>query len=349
MQGRPLAAQCRCAMGGVDIHTHFVPSDFPAYIGTKIPVDWPSMAPADACHRHVMIKEKVYRTVSDLCWDGEKRRLDMDAQGIGLQAVSPMPELLSYWMDKNDAQVLSRYLNDQIGDMVAASDGRMIGLGTIPLQDVDLAIRELTHLMRSNVFAGVEVGSNVNGVPIGDLRFAPFFEAAEALGAAVFVHALKPTGQDRLIGPKPLLQALAYPTDVGLAAASVICTNVLTKFPKLRIAFSHGGGTLGSLLPRLDQAYRVFGVLNDSMHTAPAVQARQFFYDTLVFDDATLRHLIDLFGSTQLMIGTDYPFAFRENDPRARVEAASADQHLRDLLLYRNAEIFLGLHAGSEI
>jgi len=348
MKAPRYSAQCQCASGGVDVHTHFVPADFPTYLGPAIPADWPSMAPAQACHRHVMIDQKIYRTVSDKCWDGAKRQRDMAAQRIGLQAISPMPELLSYWMNKKDTQVLSRYLNDQIGEMVAASDGQMVGLGTIPLQDMDLAIRELAYLMETEGFAGVEIGTNVNGVAIGDPQFEPFFEAAEAMGAAVFVHALKPTGQDRLVGPKPLLQALAYPTDVGLAAASCICTNVIVKFPNLRIAFSHGGGTLASLLPRLDQAHRVFSALSDTISVAPVAQARRFFYDTLVFDDATLRHLLSMFGPTQLMIGTDYPFAFRENDPRARVDSASSDQQVRDLLLYRNAEIFLGLTPRSE-
>jgi len=336
-------AQCRCASGGIDIHTHVVPANLPAYLGAKIPSDWPSMAPAHACHRHVMIDQKIYRTVADKCWDVDKRRNDIQAQNLGLQALSPMPELLSYWMDSRDAHVLSRYLNDQIGEMVAASDGHMVGLGTIPLQDLDLAIVKLTHLMEQGNFAGVEVGSNVNGRAIGDPHFDPFFEAAEALGAAIFVHALKPTGQDRLVGPKPLLQALAYPTDVGLAAASVICANVLVKFPRLRIAFSHGGGTLASLLPGLDQAHRVFGALSESIVESPAAQARRLFYDTLVFDDATLLHLMKLFGPTRLMIGTDYPFAFRENDPRTRIDRVCVDRSVRDLLLYRNAQTFLGL------
>src|SRR5205085_8105517 len=110
------------------------------------------------------------------------------------QAISPMPELLSYWMDAPDAQQLLRYLNEQIAAMVSESGGVLIGLGAVPLQDIDAAIAELRYAVETLGFAGVEIGSNINGTPIGDARFDPFFEACEALDAAVFVHALKPTG-----------------------------------------------------------------------------------------------------------------------------------------------------------
>src|SRR4051812_49469609 len=105
--------------GGIDAHAHVVPENFPHYLGSKAPADWPSMAPAHACHRNVMISGKVYRTVSDRCWDGTKRIADMPAMGLDLQVVSPMPELLSYWMAAGDAQQLLRYLNEQIADMAA--------------------------------------------------------------------------------------------------------------------------------------------------------------------------------------------------------------------------------------
>ena len=332
---------CAC---GIDTHAHVVPENFPAYIGNKVPTDWPSMAAAQPCHRNVMISGKVYRTVADKCWDTAKRLQDLPGMGLALQVVSPMPELLSYWMEPADAQQLLRFLNDQIATMVAESGGGLAGLGAVPLQDMSLAIRELEYVVKVLGFAGVEVGSNINGAPIGAPQFDPFFEACEALGAAVFVHAIRPAGMDRLVGPAPLQQVIGYPGDVGLAAASVITSNLLVRRPGLRIAFSHGGGTLASLLPRLQQGWGVFPALKDSITLAPREQARRLFYDTLVFDTPTLRHLVDSFGDTQLMIGTDYPFNFHDRTPVERIEAAGlgADAALR--LVHQNAERFLGLH-----
>lgn len=336
--------QCGC---GVDVHAHVVPHDFPAYLGSRVPADWPSMAPAQACHRSVMIAGKVYRTVSDRCWDTAQRLQDLPGMGLKLQVVSPMPELLSYWMQPAGAQQLLRYLNDQIAAMVAAGAGALAGLGAVPLQDVDLAIRELEYVVRTLGFPGVEIGSNVNGVPVGAPQFDAFFEACEALGACVFVHALRPAGMDHLVGPPALQQVLAYPGDVGLAAASVITGNLLVRRPRLRIAFSHGGGTLGLLLPRLQQGWQVFPALQDTLQEAPAAQARRLFYDTLVFDAPALQYLAATFGHSQLLVGTDYPFNFHDRTPVARIEAAGFDAATGAALSHRNAERFLGLTKES--
>lgn len=339
---------CGCpGMPGIDVHCHVVPEHFPAALGVP-PAGWPSMAPAHECHRHVMIDGGLYRTVSDRCWDAAKRLEDMDTQHVGVQALSPMPELLGYWLPAKDGAHLCRFLNDEIEAMVASAPTRFIGLGAVPMQDIDLAIAELERLMRTGAFAGVELGSNINGAPVGAPRFDAFFEAAQALGAAIFVHALRPAGTERLIGPKPLLQALAYPTDVGLAAASVLTSNLIVRRPRLRIAFSHGGGTLASLLPRLEQAHKVFAPLAETMEVAPREQSRRLYYDTLVFDDDTLAHLVHQFGHTQLMLGTDYPFAFREHAPVARLAQSCADADVRAHLVHRNAERFLGIASRSQ-
>lgn len=331
---------CRC---GVDTHAHVIPENFPRYLGAAIPADWPSMAPAQACHRSVMISGKVYRTVSDKCWDTGKRLADLDIMGLQLQAISPMPELLSYWMTPHDGAQLARYLNEQIAAMVNESAGRLTGLGAVPLQDMDLALGELRYLMDLPEFSGVEIGSNINGVPIGDSRFDPFFEACEALGAAVFVHALRPAGMDRLVGPPALQQVLAYPTDVGLAAASVLTTNLMERRPNLRIAFSHGGGTLAMLLPRLERACKVFPLLKEKIVSSPTAQARRLFFDALVFDAPTLKHLAATFGESQLMVGTDYPFNFHDSSPLDSLTNAGFEGAALDALVFGNAHRFLGL------
>lgn len=331
--------------GGIDVHSHVVPENFPAYLGGDVPAQWPSMAPAHACHRRVMIDGKSYRTVSDLCWDVGKRLTGLAAMSLARQVISPMPELLSYWLPNSAAAQLLRYINDQVAEMVAASSGRLFGLGAVPLQNVALAIRELEYLMGLG-FAGVELGSNVNGTPLGDPMFDPFFEACEALDAAVFVHALRPTGMDRLVGPPALQQVLAYPTDVGLAAASMVTTNLIERRPRLRIAFSHGGGTLAMLLPRLEHARHVFPALREAVTASPTEQARKFYYDDLVFDALTLRHLGALFGTSQLLIGTDYPFNFHDRAPVARLVDAGLEPAAMEQILHSNAERFLGLVQG---
>ena len=331
---------CCC---GVDVHAHVIPGEFPKYLGSVTPAGWPSMAVADACHRHVMIDGKNYRTVSDKCWTTSRRLADFQEMGLQLQAISPMPELLSYWLPASGGAQLVRYLNEHIATMVGESAGQLIGMGAVPLQDVELAIQELYYIKNTLGLRGVEVGSNINATVIGSPVFDPFFQACVDLDMPVFVHALRPAGMDRLVGPAPLQQVLAYPTDVGLAAASVITANLLERYPTLRIAFSHGGGTLAMLLPRLQQAMSVFPALQESVHRSPLEQARDLFYDTLVFDTSTLRHLIATFGASQLMIGTDYPFNFHDRNPVQRIHEAVLDAQVMAQLTHTNAKRFLGI------
>ncbi|MFT3816476.1 MAG: amidohydrolase family protein [Rubrivivax sp.] len=327
----------------IDVHTHVVPERFPAYLGRHGDAPWPSMAPAQACHRHVMVGGKVYRTVSHQCWACSVRLADMDRQGVGRQVLSPMPELLSTWMQPEDGQSMCRYLNEVIAGMVAEAPGRFVGLGAVPLQDVGLATRELEHARRSLGLAGVEIPGNVGGAAIGDPRWRPFFEAAAALGAAVFVHALRPSGLDRVVGSGGLEQVLAFPGEVGLAAASMISGGTLAAVPGLRIAFSHGGGSLQALLPRLRQGWRVIPALRDAIAEDPLLQARRLFVDDLVYDADTLRRLLQVFGPGQVMAGTDYPFSIMDPDPAASIDAIRPDAALRRALRGGNARRWLGL------
>src|SRR5882672_9916769 len=308
----------------IDIHTHIVPENFPPYAGKNANVPWPSMAEAHACHRHVMISGKVYRTVSDGSWSVPRRIEQMGEMRVGRQAISPMPELLSYWLPLDDAKVMIRYLNDQIAAMIQQAPDRFIGLGAIPLQDEQAAIRELEYCVKTLKFSGVEIASHVNGTSIGDPRFEPFFAAAERLGAAIFVHALRPAGQDRIVGAFPE-QAVCFPGDIALAAASMITGGVAARHPRLRIAFSHGGGAMSVLLPRLVHAWRMIPKAKESLAESPAITARRFYYDELVFDPAAVKFVIDSFGATQICIGTDYPFALGDFHPVDTLEKAGID------------------------
>src|SRR5262245_6457733 len=326
----------------IDIHTHIVPEKFPPYAGKGKDVPWPSMAAADACHKHVMISGKLYRTVTDGSWRVPRRIEDMSAMRVNRQVLSPMPELLSYWPPLADAKVLIRYLNEQIAEMIAAAPERFIGLGAVPLQDIDAALDELNFVVKNLKFAGVEIASHVNGVSIGDPRFEPFFAAAESLGAAIFVHALRPAGQDRIVG-EFAEQAVCFPGDVALACASMITGGMGSRHPKLRLAFSHGGGAMSILLPRLVHAWKSFPKAKESLSESPEVTARRFYYDDLVFSPPAIRFLVETFGENQIVIGSDYPFGLGESDPMGRLEQAGFDPAVVAKITSSNAKRFLGL------
>ena len=326
----------------IDIHTHFVPEHLALRPNGAGEHTWPCMAPAQSCcHRHVMIAGSVYRTVTEQCWSAPRRIDDMTPTGITHQVLSPMPELLSYWLPAKDARVLLRDINEQMALLVAGHPQRFSALAAVPLQDIDMAIAELEYAKNTLNLAGVEIGSNINGRPVGAPEFDAFFTAAARLDMPVFVHAIRPAGLERLIGPGLLEAALGFANEIGISAASAITTNMLVRHPALRIAFSHGGGSLAMLLPRLQHAWQVFPAIRECMAVAPLEQAQQLFFDTLVYEKMALRYLVERFGNKRLMIGTDYPFAILEPDPLLRLEEAGFDAATLCRLRYDNAAHFL--------
>jgi aminocarboxymuconate-semialdehyde decarboxylase len=266
----------------------------------------------------------------------------MGGMRVARQAISPMPELLSYWLLLEDAKLMNRYVNEQIAAMIEQAPDRFIGLGGVSLQDVETAVREMEYALKTLKFSGVEIASNVTGVSIGDARFEPFFAAAEKMGAAIFVHALHPAGEDRIVGAFPE-QAVCFPGDIALGCASMITGGIAAHHPKLRIAFSHGGGAMCVLLPRLVHAWKMIPKAKESLAESPAVTARRFYYDELVFDPAAVKFVIDSFGATQICIGTDYPFALGDFHPLDTLDKAGIDGGTLAAISSTNAKRFLGL------
>ena len=325
----------------IDVHCHIVPGEFPAYAGKADASRWPQMAAGSDCrHKNVMIAGKNFRTVSDECWDVARRIEAMDKMGIARQVLSPMPELLSYWLDPVDGLAMSRHVNGTIAQMVALAPKRFAGLAMVPLQDPDIATRELERIMADG-HRGVEIGSNVNGVAIGDAKFEGFFAAAEKLGVAVFVHALHPASLERIVGPPRLAPMLAFPNETSFAVASMITGGMLERHPKLKIGFSHGGGTFGFIVHRLTQGWKVSPIIQEQIKTSPLDQARRCYYDTLLFSVDALEFVAKSFGLSQLFIGTDFPFELSEKAPLDALEKLGLGEAERAMLYSGNAERFL--------
>jgi aminocarboxymuconate-semialdehyde decarboxylase len=330
----------------IDIHTHIVPAEFPAYAGKHDSARWPQMAPAECGHRNVMIGGKLFRKVEDYCWDIARRAEAMGAMAITHQVLSPMPELLSYWLAADDTLALGRYINDQIAAMVERAPDRFFALGTVPMQDPELAAREVERLMKSGKFRGVEIGTNINGAPIGDARFNSFFAAAEEHGAAIFVHALHPAGQERFVGPAQVTNLVGFPCENAFAISSLLTGGMLERYPKLRLAFSHGGGAFALVLKRIMHGWTIYPPVHDAIKQPPAELARRLYYDTLVYDSETIGFLIQCFGIRQLCLGSDFPFDIHDRKPLDRLTPLKLSANDEALVRGGNALRWLG---GAEV
>jgi aminocarboxymuconate-semialdehyde decarboxylase len=305
-----------------------------------------------------MIAGQNFRTVTEQCWSSARRVGDIAKEGVDVQVLSPMPELLSYWFTPQDAVEMCQYTNESIAKLVQSSPQHFYGLGMVPLQEPDLAAKELAEVKKMGL-VGVELGSNILGKSLGEPRFLPFFQEVERQGMCVFVHALHPTMADRIVGPEQLLNAVGFPTDTGLTIAALITGRVLEQCPTLRLAFSHGGGTFPFFLPRLEHAWsgqwngeRSQGTrqgprnaLWELLPKSPAEYARTLYYDTLLFDRRAIRYLMEMMGYTQLVVGTDFPFVPREQPVGRTLRSMGLSDQELEAVTWENCLRFLGVKA----
>lgn len=328
----------------IDVHTHIVPENFPA-VGDRACGDrWPFMRHTEPGKAAVMIGGRNFRTVLDRCWSLPRRLREMaePSYGVDRQVLSPMPELLAYGLEPEDGLDLARFLNEVLAAMLEQEPERFYALGSVPLQDVDLAADEVRRI-KSLGLHGVEVLSNVNGRSLGEPDFLTFFKAAEELDVPIFVHAQHPTFKDRLVGPAFLENSVGFPLEGALGIASMITGKLMEACPKLRLCFSHGGGTFTQLLPRLENAWHKNPNFRELMPKRPSEYARMFFYDDVFFDNRTVRYLIDTVGASQVMIGSDYPFMFRDQSPEQEFDELALGAEEREWMASQNCLRFLGL------
>lgn len=332
----------------IDMHAHVIPENFPEP-GMRASADrWPHMDHFEPGQARVLIAGENFRTVHSGNWDVERRLRDMDAHGVDAHAISPMPELLSYWFTPDDSLEFCRYTNEFIAAMCAAASTRFYGLGAVPLQEPDLASRELSTIMGMGL-VGIEIGSNILGKSLGDERFRGFFKEAERLDVPIFVHALHPTVAGRINAAQ--MNPIGFPTDTGLTIASVIGSGLAEECPNLRIAFSHGGGTFPFMLPRY--VHNWSGVWNEEtpiggmgaaeLPRSPAEYARRFYYDTLLFDARPIRYLLDVIGPSKLLVGTDYPYMAMEQPVGKTLAAMGLSEQELDGITWGNCFRFLNL------
>jgi aminocarboxymuconate-semialdehyde decarboxylase len=317
----------------IDIHTHIVPARLAA--DPKRDRRWPSVELSVGDQAAVMIGGKVFRKIDTRSWDVDRRLADMVEDGTDMQVLSPMPELLSHWLPPDDAEFLSDVMNEQIAAMIAEAPRNFAGIGMVCAQDVPRAVRQLQKV-KSFGFAGIEIGTHINGVALGSETLFPLYEAAEALNLGIFVHPLHPAGMER-IGTSPEFAATAvFPLETALASVSLLAAGVTERFPRLRILLSHGGGALSWILPRMDFGWSLG--LKGKMAQQPSKAARQFWYDTILYDAASLSFLATAVGSEHIVVGSDYPFAIRQKQPGAFATRALGNE----AVLAANALAFLG-------
>jgi aminocarboxymuconate-semialdehyde decarboxylase len=319
----------------VDFHTHYLSRAVEGF-GAPSP-SWPRLViDDDGCGR--LTRDGVpFRDVDARSWDAGRRIADMDAAGIDLQVLSPLPATFAYEFDAGITARFARLQNDALAEVVRARPDRFAALGTVPLQDPEAACAELERIAGELGLAGVEIGTHAGGRDLTDAALGAFWQRCDALGALVFVHPENAPGFERLRAAR-LAFAAGYPSESGLCAASLVMTGLIARYPRVRFVFAHGGGTLPWLLPRLDAVWSAYADVRESAGQRPSEAARALWYDTLTFDAENLRVLAERAGTDRLVVGSDYPFVMQEDPPGATVLACDAfDDAARDAMRGENA------------
>lgn len=326
----------------IDIHTHIIPEHLPDLKKKYGYGGFVSLNHHKPCCARMMIDDKFFREIEDNCWDPVVRMHDCDKHGVGLQVLSTIPVMFSYWAKAEDALDLSMYLNDHIAEIVAKYPDRFAGLGTIPMQDPDIAARELERCMSIGL-SGVQIGSHVvEDWNLGSLALFPVYETAAKLNASIFIHPWDMAGQERM-KRYWLPWLIGMPTETALAICSLIFGGVFEKLPTLRIAFAHGGGAFPGLIGRIEHGFEsrpdLVAIHNN---VNPRDYLGKFYLDSLVHDAMMLEYLMNLIGEDKICLGTDYPFPLGELVPGKLIESMGYNHDVKAKLLYKNAWEWLG-------
>ncbi|CAN5823879.1 amidohydrolase family protein [soil metagenome] len=325
----------------IDIHTHIMPDKMPNWAqkfgyGEFIHLEHRN------CKACMMKGDKLFREVEENCFNAEIRIKEMDETDVNIQVLSTIPVLFNYWAKPKDCLETSRFLNDHIADTVAKDDRRFIGIGTVPMHDSALAIQEMERCVKELKMPGLEIGSNINGINLSDPRFFTFYEAAEKLGCSLFVHPWEMMGENQM-SKYWLPWLVGMPAETSRAICSMIFGAVFEKFPQLKVAFAHGGGSFPISIGRIEHGFNVrpdLVAIDNEIN--PRDYIGKFWIDSLVHDEKAMNFIIDIMGEDNICLGSDYPFPLGEHHPGKLIESMNFSKLLSDKLNFKNAEAWLG-------
>ena len=330
----------------IDIHTHIIPEHMPRWADKFGYGGFIHLEHHKPCCARMMKDDEFFREIQDNCWDPVKRIHECDHHGVGVQVLSTIPVMFSYWAKPQDALDVSMFLNDHIAEIVKKYPDRFIGLGTIPMQSAELAVKEMERCKKLGL-VGIEIGSNVNDINLNEPQFFPIYAAAQELDMAIFVHPWNMMGTKQM-SKYWLPWLVGMPAETNRAICSMIFGGVFEKFPKVRFAFAHGGGSFPANVGRIDRGFEVRPDLTAiDNQVKPSDYIGHFYVDSLIHDERFLKYVIDLIGEDKICLGSDYPFPLGEDIPGQEIQHMLLPKPIEDKLLYQNALNWLKLDKST--
>jgi aminocarboxymuconate-semialdehyde decarboxylase len=308
----------------VDVHAHVTPQRFQRAVLDGS--DWYGMTPADG-----ELDNPKNR------WPPPRRIEEMDALGVDVQLLSPTDCFYQYHREPAVTARIAAECNDEVADMVRDFPTRFMGLGTLPMQDVALAIAEMERGRRGLGLRGFMIDDHVRGLTYDHAVFDAFWEAAQELRALLFVHQGTPTSVTYRTRRFFLPNSVGNLVDRTLTFGCLVFGGVLDRYPGLAICLGHGGGYVPYAVDRLDKGWHAHPSLRGQAVAPPGAYVGRFYYDSVTYTDRNLRFLIDVVGRDRVVFGTDWPAPMAVDDPVRRIASASLTDDERHALLRGNA------------
>lgn len=331
----------------IDTHTHIIPEKLPKFTEKFGYGDFIYLDHHRPGFANMMKGNVFFREIEANCWEPGVRIEEYARFETQVQVVCTIPVMFSYWAKPKDTLEISRFLNDDIAATAAAHPQQYVGLGTVPMQDVDLAIKEMQRCKEELGLPGLQIGSNVNQLNLSDKQFLPFWRACEELDMCLLIHPWEMMG-------KPDMEKYWLPWLVGMpaetsrAVCSMIFGGIFERFPKLRVNFAHASGAFLATIGRIEHGWRCRPdlVAIDNARN-PREYLGQFWVDCITHDPAMLRYVLNNVGSDRVCIGSDYPFPLGDLEIGEFIKDLQLPK--RDLAnIYANSALeWLGLEEGQ--
>jgi aminocarboxymuconate-semialdehyde decarboxylase len=333
----------------IDIHTHILPEKWPDLEKRYGYGGFVKLDHHKPCCARMMIDNKFFREIQSNSWDPQTRIKECAHTKVDVQVLSTVPVMFSYWAKPQHTHDLSQILNEHIAGVVQEHPDKFIGLGTIPMQHTELAIKELERCVKELGMSGIQIGSNINDANLDAAHLYPIFEAAEQLGAAIFIHPWEMMGRSS-IEKYWLPWLVGMPAETTRAICSLIFGGVFRKLPRLRVCFAHGGGSFPFTLGRIGHGFEArpdLCAIDNDIH--PKEYVGKFYLDSLVHDPKALKYIVELFGAEKIMVGSDYPFPLGEETPGKIIEDMNFSAIQKEWMLHRAAIEWLNLSGGHPV
>lgn len=327
-----------------DVHAHIVPEELMSLLrtdGSRFGIEVFRLD--DGAEVLRLEERREIGPFPSVLFDQEARLAAMDQAGIDIQLVSHRTDLSAYSLHPDRGAAYAHAFNRILADEVSRSQGRLLGLGTVPLQAPQEAARELDFAVRELGMVGVEIATTVDGVSLDQAGLQPFWEVANDLRCFVLLHPYDPlSGID--LSRFFLENMFGRPAESTLAVAHLLFSGVLERYPDLVLCVVHGGGYMPYQLGRWQKGFEVAGhVTRQHLSRPPIELIRRLYYDSLVHIPQALAFLLELVGPSQVVLGTDYPYPMAERQPLTFLESVPGlTRQERDQIVEGNVARILG-------